>query len=205
MGAAALSAGSLLSLGPLMGPPTLRLRAVLPEAFALGPVYCATSWWSEPHLWVPQGHPYQGAALLLGAIGGMLALMCAADAHALASGAPAGRCLRAVLGTWILPGLGHILLGRARRGWWFGGWIGALFASGVLLTGGTGVDRVRHPYAFLAQVLNGGSTLVAQAVGGPLHPEAISFRYDAGVLFLSVAGLMTVLAMLDAGRIARQS
>lgn len=205
LGAMALSAGSLLSLGPVMGTSTLRIRAVLPEAFALGPVYFATSWWSAPHLWIPQGHPHQGAALMLGSIGGILALMCAADAHALASGAPAGRCLRAVLGSWVLPGLGHALLGRTRRAWWFGGWIGALFICGLLLTGGAGVDRVRHPYAFLAQILNGGPALAAQALGGPLHPASITFRYDAGVLFCSVAGLMTVLAMLDAGRIARQS
>lgn len=102
----------------------------------------------------------------------------------------------------LLPGLGHLYLGRRGKagvffvaivglfvaGWWLGEWRVVSF-SNVLL--------------FAGQGLTGGLAFVAAYIGGLLieasgPPDPVPVTYEMAVLFTLVAGLLNLLVMTDA-------
>ena len=131
----------------------------------------------------------------------------------------------AVLG-WILPGLGHASLGDRRRGLLVGGGVLGLFLGGLLIGGLDVVDRREDHLWFLAQAGAGpvawvadyaNANLVASGRFGELleapHPNPMAPRgtvvevsslkslahpNEMGTLFAAMAGLMNVVAVLDA-------
>ena len=131
----------------------------------------------------------------------------------------------AVLG-WILPGLGHASLGDRRRGILVGGGVLGLFLGGLLIGGLDVVDRREDHLWFLAQAGAGpvawvadyaNANLVASGRFGELleapHPDPMAPRgtvvevsslkslahpNEMGTLFAAMAGLMNVVAVLDA-------
>lgn len=131
----------------------------------------------------------------------------------------------AVLG-WILPGLGHASLGDRRRGLLVGGGVLGLFFGGLLIGGLDVVDRREDHLWFLAQAGAGpvawvadyaNANLVASGRFGELleapHPDPMAPRgtvvevsslkslahpNEMGTLFAAMAGLMNVVAVLDA-------
>jgi hypothetical protein len=131
----------------------------------------------------------------------------------------------AVLG-WILPGLGHASLGDRRRGLLVGGGVLGLFLGGLLIGGLDVVDRREDHLWFLAQAGAGpvawvadyaNANLVASGRFGELleaaHPDPMAPRgtvvevsslkslahpNEMGTLFAAMAGLMNVVAVLDA-------
>ncbi|MAE27841.1 MAG: hypothetical protein CMJ87_02495 [Planctomycetes bacterium] len=157
----------------------------------------------------PRPWPAQmNLGVLLTASSGILNLILMCHAHTLARFDQAGGRLpesgdssnasRWVLLTWICPGLGHWLQGRRRRGVLiFLGLVG-LFVLGSTLAEGTNLIRERHFYYWSGQFLLGGPALLAEAfwsrgpVTGPVSYE------DAGLVIGCVAGMLNVLAMLDA-------
>lgn len=131
----------------------------------------------------------------------------------------------AVLG-WILPGLGHASLGDRRRGLFVGGGVLGLFLGGLLVGGLDVVDRREDHLWFLAQAGAGpvawvadyaNASLVASGRFGEMleapHPDPMAPRgtvvevsslkslahpNEMGTLFAAMAGLMNVVAVLDA-------
>jgi hypothetical protein len=129
---------------------------------------------------------------------------------------------------WLVPGLGHALLGQRWRGAVYFVLIAHLFAIGVALTDGHAVDRREHPVAFYAQVPAGGPTLAKLAWDGrspspaalgaarrtALVPyetgdaanddvqrrgiESLVARLDLGLLYTMIAGLLNFLLAVDA-------
>lgn len=106
----------------------------------------------------------------------------------------------AVLGC-LLPGAGHLYLGRYRRGWTFLAAIGALFLLGLAMDSRLelhlGLD---DPLAFLlslAQVGTGCLYMLARLVGAGAG-EVTSPSFEYGNTFTAVAGLLNSLVMLDA-------
>lgn len=108
----------------------------------------------------------------------------------------------AAIAAWILPGLGHHLLGQTRRGVIVGGSILAMWLLGLLVGNVSVIDAGDHPLWFVAQALLAPSLAV-----GLLTPElttmGIDFEksflamHDQGVLFTSLAGMMNLLAIID--------
>ncbi len=125
--------------------------------------------------------------------------------------------LVAAIGAWLLPGLGHCLLGERRRAAILAVSIGGLWLGGLLI-GGIGV--INHEHAadpskfnlwFLGQMLTAPSVAVdlirehaleldsdpnrsqAAAVYEPSHGRV----YEQGVLFTALAGLLNLLACMD--------
>lgn len=129
--------------------------------------------------------------------------------------APAGLLLLA----WLVPGLGHWLLGKRTRAIVFAVVIFSAFVTGVLLDGEIGTPKPQSPFSWLAAFAclgNGILSIVRLAwlngVGGLLtglpyglqgggSPSAAGFAY--GNTFLYTAGLMNLLAVLDVSDIAR--
>jgi hypothetical protein len=140
-----------------------------------------------------------------------------------ARGKPAEEKRRAPIGLlivgWLIPGLGHWILGKRKRAVVFAVVIFCAFVTGVLLDGEVGTPKPQSPFSWLAAFaclgngilsiarlvwLNGVLGLLANlpyGLQGGGSPSAAGFAY--GNTFLYTAGLMNLLAVLDISDIAR--
>ncbi len=122
---------------------------------------------------------------------------------------------------WLWPGLGHISHGERRRGLLIMFGVLFLFLGGVLIGGVDSVDRKDDRLWFLAQVLCGPIALVVDYAnhatikrlpddwvaryeqGDPgvrtqLRRKSLGHVNEMGTLFSALAGLMNLVAILDA-------
>jgi hypothetical protein len=145
-----------------------------------------------------------------------------AEPKAYLASAPFVSCLL----TWLVPGLGHLYLGkRSRAGVFFGVVIG-LFALGVASDGAASLFEPRQPLTFLATLDNlatgpvelisrwhtyGGMVFsLPSDEGDPRRTELLGrlrarvrgVTYEYGNIYLLTAGLMNILLMLDCYDIA---
>lgn len=101
----------------------------------------------------------------------------------------------------LLPGAGHFLLGRWRRGAFFLATLLALFALGVAmdarLTLHLGLDDPLALVIGVGQVAIGLPYLVARLLGHAAG-DATSPVFDYGVTFTASGGLLNLLVALDA-------
>lgn len=81
-----------------------------------------------------------------------------------------GKVALAIFAGWLLPGLGHVLLGRYRRGILFGALILGSFAMGMAHEGRLALRDDRQPFLSMLQV-------VANAGVGPLDLWARAHVY----------------------------
>ena len=104
----------------------------------------------------------------------------------------------------LVPGLGHVLLGRRGTGAVFFASIGSLFGFGLRMEGELFPLDPAAPLTLLAGLAEmgaGGLYVVARLLGwGEGAPAAAAYEY--GYAFLIVAGLLNLLAVLDAWDIA---
>jgi hypothetical protein len=112
---------------------------------------------------------------------------------------------------WLLPGLGHFLVGQSRRGVVLGVTIGSLWLGGLLIGGVSVIDRRDHPAWFLGQMLVAPSfaadvtrTRLARGYEGTFAPDddppyepAYARAHEQGTLYTSLAGLLNLLAIID--------
>ena len=117
---------------------------------------------------------------------------------------PMARTIAATVATFIVPGLGHALLGKIARGAIIGGVIIVMFALGFAMEG--------HPYkpdpnewlTWFFSFLNAGMGLpylvcVLADWGVQITPEqAAKVTFEYGNTFLCVAGALNMLAAMDA-------
>jgi hypothetical protein len=114
------------------------------------------------------------------------------------------------LAGWLVPGLGHYLIGERQRGGILAVTIITLYVAGLLIGGVSVCDRREHRLWFLGQVLVAPSVLVdryhqhlkgVQATLAEDEPPAFvpSFGrvHEQGVLYTALAGLLNLLAILD--------
>ena len=110
-----------------------------------------------------------------------------------------------VLVGWLIPGGGHLLLGRRGRGLLIFATVLISFAIGLLMrgplfqpSGGADVlSRLIQYGGFLGDLATGLPYLIASFMGyGP--PDVASHVADYGSKFIVAAGLMNILAMVDA-------
>ncbi len=104
----------------------------------------------------------------------------------------------------LLPGLGHIVLGRPGTGAVFLATIGLLFGFGIGMEGELFALEAGAPLTLLAGLAEmgaGGLYAAARIFGfGEGNPAAATYEY--GYAFLIVAGLLNLLVVLDAWDIA---
>lgn len=132
----------------------------------------------------------------------------------------------AAVAAWILPGLGHLILGERQRAAVLATAIGGLWLLGVLI-GGIGVidhrdysegSRVKFSLWFLGQMLTG-PTIAADAYHQhlkaqsqrtlghlpqpydqprPIYVPSFGHVAETGTLFTALAGMLNLLVMIDA-------
>jgi hypothetical protein len=108
--------------------------------------------------------------------------------------------LPACILAYLIPGMGHIFLGRRARGLAFMGAIGALFFLGVAL------DARLLPYSGFGDPLALLRSLAQMSVGLPYFllrtlgygmGAVTSVNHEYGNTFTEVAGLLNILVILD--------
>lgn len=116
--------------------------------------------------------------------------------------------IQAAVAAWVVPGLGHFLLGERRRAGAVAAGIGLLWFTGLLLGGVSVFDHVEHKAWFLGQMLVAPSLAVdryhqhLKARPLPAHgatPYEPSYGHigEQGILFTALAGLLNLLCMID--------
>jgi hypothetical protein len=105
---------------------------------------------------------------------------------------------------WLVPGAGHLWLGRSIKGVVFLLALPVMFALGLGLEGRLFPFEPGEPLVALAAVANLGTGLpyfIARALGaGAGQPAALTYEY--GNAFLITAGLLNALVILDAHDVA---
>lgn len=105
---------------------------------------------------------------------------------------------------WLVPGLGHLLLGRKQRAAVFALVVVVSFVVGILCQGELILPKAGDPLSYFATVATVGNGIlffVARFLGlGDGVPTAVTYEY--GNAFLLTAGVMNLLLMLDAYDIA---
>ncbi len=114
-----------------------------------------------------------------------------------------------VLLAWLIPGSGHFFLGRRVRGIIVFAVVVIAFTIGILMRGpmfqlGSGGDllsRLIQYGGFLGDVA-AGLPYFLSVWFGYAQPDQAGHNYDYGSKFLVCAGLLNILAMVDAYEIA---
>lgn len=116
----------------------------------------------------------------------------------------------AALAAWVLPGLGHLVLGERRRGVILMVTIGSLYLAGLLVGGLDVIDSREDTLWFAAQTIAGPTTVVLDTIHQRYlkpnaAPESDQLPYvrslgrvnEMGTLFCAMAGLLNLLVILD--------
>ena len=108
------------------------------------------------------------------------------------------------LGAWLVPGAGHLWLGRRQKGVIFLVALPLMFLTGILLDGGIFPFELSEPLVALAAASNvaiGLPWVLARMLdlGGGVVTAA---TYEYGNCFMIVAGLLNSLVILDAFDVA---
>jgi len=121
---------------------------------------------------------------------------------------PVGSWLPAVALGWLVPGGGHFLLKRPGRGALLGVTIALMFLSGLMMRG----SMFQPQTGDLLTVLINVGGFIGDACAGILYllsawlnysqPDMAGAVHDYGTKFLVTAGLLNILAMVDAFEIA---
>lgn len=118
-----------------------------------------------------------------------------------------GQAALAALLAWLVPGAGHLYLGRRARALVFAALVGAAFVVGVALDGKLWQIAGQEPATFLHLL----GTIGCMGLGVPYFVlravgyggDLLSSGYEYGGAFLLTAGLMNLLLVLDAWDVAR--
>ncbi len=107
--------------------------------------------------------------------------------------------------SWAVPGLGHLLLGRTRKGIVFLVALPVMFFIGLLVQGRIFPFQTSDILVLLAALADLGIGVV-YFFAGPLGYGAgkvTAVTYEYGNAFIIVAGLLNLLVILDAYDVAR--
>ena len=118
---------------------------------------------------------------------------------------PAAAALAICSGALLVPGLGHVLLGRWIRGLIFTVCVVAMFLLGLGMNGklyGLEFEVPLQIFALIANLGTGVLYLAAKYLGWGIGAMTAP-SYDYGTTFLWVAGLLNFLIVLDAFDIAK--
>ena len=117
------------------------------------------------------------------------------------------------LAGWLVPGSGYWLLGQRKRAIVIGVSVIALFVLGILVAGvavveapslggaGSLLGRILQKPWFLGQVMTGPMGLICAWIGQGVadeYPAAKARLGEIGTLYTAVAGMLNLLAIIDA-------
>jgi hypothetical protein len=110
----------------------------------------------------------------------------------------------ALLAGWLIPGAGHLLLGKWIRGLLLAGSILGMFAIGIALQGKVYTPNTGEPLdmlGFAGDLGSGLLYLLARILGWGQAPILTAVA-DYGTKFIVVAGLLNIVSAIDAHSLA---
>jgi len=107
------------------------------------------------------------------------------------------KILFGLLLTWLLPGLGHYLYGRRAKAVFYFVLISLAFVMGLWLGEWRDVSVERFSLYLIAQLWNGGATLLSLLLTRDLRITHDITYLDVGLLYTAVAGLLNVVILVD--------
>lgn len=121
---------------------------------------------------------------------------------------PAGKWAPALILAWLIPGGGHFLLKRPGRGALLAACVISMFLLGLMMRGalfspqgGDILTTVIYVGGFVCNVMSGALYLLTNWLGYN-QVDVAGHVHDYGTKFLVAAGLLNILAMVDAFEIA---
>jgi hypothetical protein len=102
-----------------------------------------------------------------------------------------------IVGAWLVPGLGHLLIGRRAKALLYFATITTTFLVGMLLAQGRNLSFDRDPIYFAAYVFNGLETGLGWLLTRHLELDHEPPFLQLGFTYTAVACLMNVVAMMD--------
>lgn len=112
--------------------------------------------------------------------------------------------LLVLIAGWLIPGAGHLMLGKWVRGLLLAISILTLFAIGIALGGklySPNTGELLDILGFLGDLGTGLPCLLGRLIGWGQAPVLVAIA-DYGTKFISIAGLLNVVAAVDAHSIA---
>lgn len=106
---------------------------------------------------------------------------------------------------WLVPGAGHLLVGKWKKGLFFFAILGATYLFGMWIAGFRTVTFDDNPFYFVGQYGSGATLLIAKLRGAEkaiIRPGLDPSWFDPGLLYVCVVGLLNLvvmLSLLDAG------
>ena len=106
----------------------------------------------------------------------------------------------AFLAGWLLPGAGHVLVGKWKKGLFFFLILGATYLFGMWIAGFRPVSFDDNPFYFVGQYGSGVTLLVAKLRGAEkaiIRDSLNPSWFDPGLLYVCVVGLLNLVVMLN--------
>ncbi|HEV3027829.1 MAG TPA: DUF6677 family protein, partial [Planctomycetota bacterium] len=101
---------------------------------------------------------------------------------------------------WLVPGAGHVLLGKWKKGLFFFVILGATYLFGMWISGFRPVSFDDNPFYFVGQYGSGLTLLIAKLRGAEkaiIRPGLDPSWFDPGLLYVCVVGLLNLVVMLS--------
>jgi hypothetical protein len=101
---------------------------------------------------------------------------------------------------WLVPGAGHVLLGKWKKGLFFFGILGVTYLFGMWISGFRTVTFDDNPFYYVGQFGSGVTLLVAKLRGAEkaiIRPGLDPSWFDPGLLYVCVVGLLNLVVMLS--------
>ena len=98
---------------------------------------------------------------------------------------------------WLVPGAGHLRIGRRWPALFVAATVLVLFVAGMALAGFENVSRVRHPWWFALQAFAGLPALAADLLTADVTPTEYLPHRSVGELYTAMAGLLNLVALAD--------
>jgi len=101
---------------------------------------------------------------------------------------------------WLVPGAGHVLLGRWKKGLSLFAMLAATYVFGLWIVGFRTVSFDDNPFYYVGQYGSGATFLLARLLGEkkayPL-PDMQPSWFDPGLLYVCVVGLLNLVVMMN--------
>jgi hypothetical protein len=112
----------------------------------------------------------------------------------------------ALLVAWLVPGAGHVVLGRWKKGLFFFSVLAATYLFGLWIVGFRAISWEDNPFYFVGQWGSGATTYLAHLMSvqkayprGDLHPS----WFDPGLLYVCAVGLLNIVISLNVLEVKR--
>jgi Family of unknown function (DUF6677) len=101
--------------------------------------------------------------------------------------------------SWFVPGLGHVVMGRWRKGLFFAAALLFLQGAGLWLCGGRVVAFDENQFYYVGQFGSGMTSLAGLLLTSdrPFRADLPLSWYDPGLLYVCVAGLLNLVLMMN--------